>query len=90
MNGATCLRIDDVVTCCSSGSILAGIFMVERRISLGSQLSIYIKIWKRYVDDTITYATIEAIDHILSLLYSFDSSIQLTYEVEITIQSYHT
>ena len=90
MNGATCLRIDDVVTCCPSGSILAGIFMVERRISLGSQLSIYIKIWKRYVDDTITYATIEAIDHILSLLYSFDSSIQLTYEVEITIQSYHT
>lgn len=70
--------------------ILAGIFMVEPRISLRSQLSIYIKIWKRYVDDTITYATIEAIGHILYLLYSFDSSIQLTYEVEITIQNYHT
>ena len=73
---------------------LAGIFMVEPRISKflhqNFYINIYIKIWKRYVDDTITYATIETIGHILYLLYSFDSSIQLPYEVEITIQNYHT
>ena len=46
------------------------------------KLSNYIKFWKRFVDDTITFANIEAIDHILTVLNSFDPNIQFTYETE--------
>ena len=38
--------------------------------------------WKRFVDDTIRFANIEAIDHILMVLNSFDPNIQFTYETE--------
>ena len=38
--------------------------------------------WKRFVDDTIRFANIEAIDHILTVLNSFDPNIQFTYETE--------
>ena len=34
------------------------------------------------MDDTITFANIEAIDHILTVLNSFDPNIQFTYETE--------
>ena len=56
--------------------------MVELENSLVPKLSNYIKFWKRFVDDTFTFAKIEAIDHILSVLNSFDPNIQFTYEKE--------
>ena len=66
----------------SLGPVLTGIFMVELERSLVSKLSSYIKFWKRFVDDTITFANIEAIDHILTVLNSFHPNIQFTYEAE--------
>ena len=35
---------------------------------------------KRFVDDTITFANIEATDHILTILDSFDPNIQISFE----------
>ena len=64
------------------GLALDGIFMVELERFLVPKLSSYIKFWKRFVDDTITFANIEAIDHILTVLNSFDPKIQFTYETE--------
>ena len=62
--------------------VLAGIFVMEPERSLVLKLSNYIKFWKRFVDDTITFANIEAIDRILTVLNSFDPNIQFTYETE--------
>ena len=61
------------------GPVLAGIFMVELERSLVTNLSNYIKFWKWFLDDTITFRNIEAIDHNLTVLNSFDRIIQLTY-----------
>ena len=61
------------------GPALAGIFMVELERSLVTNLSNYIKFWKWFLDDTITFRNIEAIDHNLTVLNSFDRIIQLTY-----------
>ena len=66
MNGDIYLKIDGVAMGSPLGPILAGIFMVELGRSLVPKLSNYIKFWKRFVDDTITFANIEAIDHILT------------------------
>ena len=82
MNGDIYLKIDGVAMGSPLGPILAGIFMVELGRSLVPKLSNYIKFWKRFVDDTITFANIEAIDHILTVLNSFDPNIQFTYEAE--------
>ena len=65
---------------CRLGPVLAGIFMVELERSLVPKLSNYIKFWKRFVDDMITFANIEAIDHILTILNSFDPNIQFSFE----------
>ena len=82
MNGGIYLQTDGVAMGCPLGSVLAGIFMVELERSLVPKLNNYIKFWKRFVDDTITFAKIEAIDHILTVLNSFDPNIQFTYETE--------
>ena len=64
------------------GPILAGIFMMELEIPLVPKLRNYIKFWKWFVEDTIAFANIEAIDHILTVLNSFNLNIQFTYETE--------
>ena len=64
------------------GPILAGIFMMELEIPLVPKLRNYIKFWKRFVEDTTAFANIEAIDHILTVLNSFNPNIQFTYETE--------
>ena len=46
-------------------------------------LSSYMTSWKRYVDDTIAYVKTDAIDHVLSILNSFQENIWFTYEQEI-------
>ena len=82
MNGHIYLQIDGVAMGSPLGPVLAGIFMVELERSLVPKLSNYIKFWRRFVDDTITFANIEAIYHILTVLNSFDPNIQLIYEAE--------
>ena len=82
MNGDIYLQIDGVAMGSPLGTVLAGICMVDLERSLVPKLSNYIKFWKQFVDDTITFANIEAIDHILTVLNSFDPNIQFTYEAE--------
>ena len=67
MNGDIYLQIDGVVMGSPLGPVLAGIFMVELERSLVPKLSNYIKLWKQFVDDTITFANIEAIDCIFTV-----------------------
>ena len=38
--------------------------------------------WKRYVDDTIAVIKLSSIEHILSILNSFQQNIEFTYELE--------
>ena len=80
MNGDIYLQIDGVAMGSPLGPFLAGIFMVELERSLVLKRSNYIKFWKRFVDDTITFANIEATDHILTILDSFDPNIQISFE----------
>ena len=82
MNGDIYLQIDGVAIGSPLGPVLAEIFMVELEISLVPKLCNYFKFWRRFVDDTITFANIEAIYHILTVLNSFDPNIQLIYEAE--------
>ena len=49
--------------------------MVELERSLLSKLSSCMTSWKRYVDGTIAYVKADAIDHVLSILNSFQENI---------------
>ena len=45
-------------------------------------LTEYMKFWKRYVDDTICFVKMGSVQHIVSILNSFDLDIQFTNEME--------
>ena len=75
INGDIYLQIDGVAMGSTLGHLLAEICMVELERSLVAKLSSYIKFWKQCVDDTITLANIEAIDHILTILNRCDPNI---------------
>ena len=65
------------------GPVLADIFMTELEKTLLPNIYIrYIKYWRRYVDDTISYVKIGSIKHVLCLLNSLDGNIQFTFESE--------
>ena len=65
------------------GPVLADIFMTELEKTLLPNIYIrYIKYWRRYVDDTISYVKIGSIKHVLCLLNSFYENIQFTFESE--------
>ena len=65
------------------GRVLADIFMTELEKTLLPDIYIrYIKFWRRYVDDTISYVKIDSIKHVLCLLNSFDKTMQFTFEPE--------
>ena len=65
------------------GPVLADIFMTELEKTLLPGIYIhYIKFWRRYVDDTISYVKIGSIKHVLCLLNSFYENIQFTFESE--------
>ena len=65
------------------GSVLADIFLTELEKTLLPDIYIlYIKFWRRYVDDAISYVKIGPTKQILSLLNSFDENIQFTFEAE--------
>ena len=50
--------------------------------SLLSELTDYIKFWKRYVNDNICFIKVGSVHYILSVLNSFDGNIKFTYELE--------
>ena len=71
------VQTDGVAMGSPLGPVLADIFMTELDKTLLPNIYIlYIKFWRRYVDDTISYVKIGSIKHILSLLNSFDENIQ--------------
>ena len=82
MNREIYLQIDGVAMGSPLRPVLDRIFMVELERSIVPKLSNYIKFWKCFVDDTITFRNMEPIDHILTVSNSFDSDIQFTYEIE--------
>ena len=80
---------DDMFTqvdCIALGSplapILANIFMVELERNLIPILKDHLSCWKRYVDDTICFIKNGSVEHVLSTLNNFHSSIKFTYETE--------
>ena len=71
------VQTDGVAMGSPLGSVLADISMTELDKTLLPNIYIlYIKFWRRYVDDTISYVKIGSIKHILSLLNSFDENMQ--------------
>ena len=56
--------------------------MVELENTLVPTLTDYMKLWKRYVDDTICFVKMGSVKYIVSILNSFDANIQFTYEME--------
>ena len=71
------------------GPVLAGIFIVhlerplmaELERPLMAELEKFMKPWKRYVDDTITYIKPDFITKVIDILNKFQQSIKFTYEV---------
>ena len=64
------------------GPVLTGIFMVHLERTLIPGLEKFMKPWKRYVDDTITYIKPDFITDDISILNKFHQNIKFTYEVE--------
>ena len=64
------------------GPVLTGIFMVHLERTLMPGLEKFMKSWKRYVDDTITYIKPDFITDDISILNKFHQNIKFTYEVE--------
>ena len=63
------------------GPVLANIFMVELERTIISSLSDKIKLWKHYVDYTITFVKTDEIKNVLPSLNSYYSNIQFTMEI---------
>ena len=77
------VQTDGVTIGSPLGPVLTDIFMTELEKTLLPGIYIrYIKFWRRYVDDTISYVKIGSIKHVLCLLNSFDGNIQFTFESE--------
>ena len=64
------------------GPVLAGIFMVHLERTFMPELENFIKRWKRFVDNTITYIKPDFITNVIDTLNKFHQNIKFTYEVE--------
>ena len=65
------------------GPVLAGIFMMNLERSLVPKLNVYINLWRRHVDDTITFVKIGSVEYLLSVLNNFHPKIKFTYKMEV-------
>ena len=63
------------------GPVFAKNVMVELERTITPSLSDKIKLWKRYVDDTIAFFKSDEIKNVLSTLNSYYSNIQFTMEI---------
>ena len=73
-------QIDGVAMGSPLGPVIAGIFMVDLETKLIPQMSDFLKLWKRYVDDTLCIIKIGTLDLILTQLNNFHENIKFTYE----------
>ena len=62
--------------------VLVGIFMVYIERTLTPELEKFMKPWKRYVDDTITYIKLDFITNVIDILSKFHQNIKFKHEVE--------
>ena len=62
--------------------VLAGIFMVQLERTLKPELEKFMKLLKRYVDDTITYIKPEFITNVINTLNKFYQNIKFPCNVE--------
>ena len=81
-NNEIYMQNDGVAMGSPLGPVLANIFMVELERAIIPSLSDKIKLWKRYVDDTIAFVKTDEIKNVLSSLNSYYSNIQFTMEIE--------
>ena len=65
------MQVDGVVIGSPLGPVLADIFMIELEKAILSGLTEYIKYWKRYVDDTISFVKLGTINYIITKLNCF-------------------
>ena len=61
-------------------TVLADIFMIELEKAILSELTEYIKYWKRCVDEVISFVKLGTINCIIIKLNSFDNNIKFTFE----------
>ena len=80
--GETFIQVDGVTKGSRLAPILANIFMVELERNLIPILKDHLSCWKRYDDDTICLIKNGSVEHVLSTLNNFHSSIKFTYETE--------
>ena len=75
-------QVDGIAMESPLAPVLADIFMDEFENNIAPVLREYLNLWKRYVNDTICFVKIGAINYILTILNNFDHSITLICEVE--------
>ena len=56
--------------------------MVNLERTLIPELENFVKPWKRYVDDTITYIKPDFITHVIDIWNKFHQNIKITYKIE--------
>ena len=81
-NGKIYIQVDGVAMGSPLGPVLADIFMIESEKAILPELTEFIKYWKRYVDDTISYIKLGTINDIITKLNSFNNNVQFTFEEE--------
>ena len=64
------------------GLVLSEIYMVDFENSLVPTLNESLTLWRRFVDDTVTFMKNDSIVYVLDQLNNFHEQIQFTYEVE--------
>jgi len=77
-------QLDGVAMGSPLGPVIAGIFMVELENTIVPGLinSLFLSLWKRYVDDTLCFVKKGFREHVLSVLNAYHDNIKFTYEEE--------
>ena len=82
MNSKTYLQIDGVAMGSPPDPILTNNSMVELEQNIIPALFNDISLWKRYIDDTISFVKSSCINHVLKSLNGFPSNIKFTIQIE--------
>ena len=81
-NAKTFTQIDGIAMRSLLAPILANIFIAELERNLIPILKDHLSCWRCYVNDTICFIKNGSLEHVLSTLNNFHSSIKFTYETE--------
>ena len=82
LNNKRYLQVDGVAMGSPLGPVLVNIFMVELERNIIPRLSNGISLWKRYVNDTISFIKLTSINKVLETLNSYHTNIKFTIEIE--------